>query len=736
MVDDGEPYALASTAAGSVDVSAASAKPVATIPQLANYLVNGFWQYNGALAHHWASNTISYNITGLNAAEQFLAQSALQRLARSRQHHLRPDLGRRQHHVQSRRHHDRPVTSASWYGSGAIASATVDISADWITNDGGAYDGKTGIDSYGYQTYIHEIGHALGLGHQGPYNGSASYSSNAIFADDTWQYSIMSYFAEKNYSGSSYRYVVTPQMADIYAVGRSTARLRPQGPAIPFTASTATPARSSISPPTATAPALTIYDSGGTDTLDCSGYSGAQTIDLHAGAFSSVGGLVHNIGIALNATIEKAIGGSGNDTLIASDTGLDTLTGGGGNDTLIGGAGNDRLIGGIGVDSESGGGGADTFVFAPATARPRAGSTIALPISFPGSTKSTSAGSMRSARRLAMTTFTSSASAPSMAPPATLDYSYNSSLGVTTLQGDINGDRVADFAIDLTGSITLSANDLIGSLASSAITKSHYRENDLSYASTASGYNHFIDLLNFQSSFSDLISAFGLNQAAMQDWYKQYEPVEQRIESFDGLYYIASYDDLIAAFGNAGSMKAVQDAGAKHFIQYGVHEGRQTTFNGLDYVASYKDLIAAFGSDGDAGAYHFIKYGFDEHRATTFDGLNYIASYPGLIQALGANEQAGAAHFINYGSHEQRTTTFDGLSYIAQYPDLMLACGANNDVGAAHYIDYGFNEGRNTSFDVAAYQQAHPDLIGVYATDDQFLSAYINYFVANGHYLV
>ena len=68
------------------------------------------------------------------------------------------------------------------------------------------------------------------------------------------------------------------------------------------------------------APALTIYDSGGNDTLDCSGYSAAQTIDLHAGAFSSVGGLVHNIGIALNAIIENAIGGSGNDTLIANDS--------------------------------------------------------------------------------------------------------------------------------------------------------------------------------------------------------------------------------------------------------------------------------------------------------------------------------------------------------------------------------------------------------------------------------
>jgi hypothetical protein len=40
--------------------------------------VNGFWQYNSTPAHHFASNTISYNITGLNPAEQFLAQTAMQ----------------------------------------------------------------------------------------------------------------------------------------------------------------------------------------------------------------------------------------------------------------------------------------------------------------------------------------------------------------------------------------------------------------------------------------------------------------------------------------------------------------------------------------------------------------------------------------------------------------------------------------------------------------------------------
>jgi len=325
-LDEGEggSFPLVTAAdAGSGEQSAGAAKPVATIPQLADYLINGFWQYNNTIAHHWASSTITYNIDGLNANEQFLAQSALNAW------HEVANLN----FVQTSSAanitftHDGTMTAYEtdgYNGSGEIIAATVNISADWITNDGGAYDGRTGIDSYGYQTYIHEIGHALGLGHQGPYNGSASYSANATYANDTWQYSIMSYFAENNYSGSSYRYVITPQMADIYAAGAiyGAAVTRTDdtvygfhntaGPIFDFSAYTQ-------------APALTIYDSGGNDTLDCSGYSAAQTIDLHAGSFSSVGGLIHNIGIALNANIENAIGGSGNDTLIANDLATATI---------------------------------------------------------------------------------------------------------------------------------------------------------------------------------------------------------------------------------------------------------------------------------------------------------------------------------------------------------------------------------------------------------------------------
>lgn len=66
-------------------------------------------------------------------------------------------------------------------------------------------------------------------------------------------------------------------------------------------------------------------------------------------------------------------GGNGNDTILASTTGVlivadggvgnDTLTGGNANDSLTGGIGDDVLTGGGGIDTLTGGVGADTFVY-------------------------------------------------------------------------------------------------------------------------------------------------------------------------------------------------------------------------------------------------------------------------------------------------------------------------------------------------------------------------------------
>jgi serralysin len=105
-------------------------------------------------------------------------------------------------------------------------------------------------------------------------------------------------------------------------------------------------------------PVVTIWDGGPHNTLDLSGFSQDAVINMHPGTFSSAAGLKNNIGIAFGTMVDTAIGGSGNDKIIASDVNS-TLIGGPGKDTLMGGTGDDILTGGPDPDKIDGGGGHD-----------------------------------------------------------------------------------------------------------------------------------------------------------------------------------------------------------------------------------------------------------------------------------------------------------------------------------------------------------------------------------------
>lgn len=122
--------------------------------------------------------------------------------------------------------------------------------------------------------------------------------------------------------------------------------------------------------------AFAVWDAGGIDTFDFSGYDNDQKIDLTQGAYSDVGGRLGKVAISTGVVIENAIGGSGADTILGNgadnrllggagaDTisgygGMDQIEGGDGNDTPDGGDGDDRLWGGSGNDSLTGGAGLD-----------------------------------------------------------------------------------------------------------------------------------------------------------------------------------------------------------------------------------------------------------------------------------------------------------------------------------------------------------------------------------------
>jgi serralysin len=308
-------------------------KPVATVQDAADYLTNTYWEATGGTARHFGSTTITYNIDGLTSARQTLALDAFQLWSEA------CGLTFVQTHGAAGITIDDTQAGQAYTSSivsgGIISSSVINIGADW-------YGGISSVDSYTLQTFIHEIGHAIGLGHDGAYNGSATYGTDNIFANDTWQMSVMSYMAQNNWSGDSYRFVMTPMIADILAVqemyGAANTR---SGDTVYGFGSTAGFIYDFAQ--YSSAPALTIYDAGGNDTLNASGYSQSQLIDLRSGQFSNIGGLVGNVGIYTTTVIENAVGGSGSDTIIGNSAD-NRITGGTGNDTIDGGAGTDTAV--------------------------------------------------------------------------------------------------------------------------------------------------------------------------------------------------------------------------------------------------------------------------------------------------------------------------------------------------------------------------------------------------------
>lgn len=327
-----------------------------SLDQIADFLTMGYW---GDAGHRWDTSTdniITYNITALTVAGQTLARAAFQTWANV------TNLVFQEVETGGDIPFDDSESGAfaagTWAG-GLITSMRVNISTGWLAIYG------TDLDSYSFQTYVHEIGHALGLGHAGPYNGSATYGQDNLYLNDVWSTTIMSYFDQAEASFGSKRFVMGPSIADVLAVhdlyGANTS----------FNAGNNVYGHNANSGSLydfanyTTAPAFCIYDTGGADTLDASGYGANQVIDLWAEAFSSIGGLIKNIAIARDVIIEAAIAGDGADSIIGNaadnmlsgNAGADTLTGGAGSDSLYGDAGNDMLMtDGIGDFVEGGAG--------------------------------------------------------------------------------------------------------------------------------------------------------------------------------------------------------------------------------------------------------------------------------------------------------------------------------------------------------------------------------------------
>jgi Ca2+-binding RTX toxin-like protein len=220
---------------------------------------------------------------------------------------------------------------------------------------------------YSFTTFVHEIGHALGLDH--PHDGAVfpgvtSEGSVGSFGLNQSIFTVMSYndgYLPKGYSPSyAYGWMSTPGAFDIAAVqALYGANMSTHAGDDVYRIPLLNQAGTSYS---------CLWDAGGVDTLSAEGASIACTIDLReasllnetggGGWLSSGSGIYGGFTIAHGAKIENAIGGQADDAVTGNDL-ANKIWGGGGNDTINGQSGDDLLLGEDGDDSLTGGAGAD-----------------------------------------------------------------------------------------------------------------------------------------------------------------------------------------------------------------------------------------------------------------------------------------------------------------------------------------------------------------------------------------
>jgi Ca2+-binding RTX toxin-like protein len=302
--------------------------------------------------------------------------------------------------------------------------------------------------SFFYNTMIHEIGHALGLNH--------SFDLNA--EEDNLFYTVMAYTASPwSAAGDNYAsfYPTTPMYYDILALQAiyGTQGLTTNSGNTTYTFGNAVYFQ-------------TIFDTGGRDTIV---YSGSDTCEIYLteGSFNVLSQEIEfstetsrsTVCIGPGTIIENAKGGAMNDRIEGNSVN-NKLQGNGGRDTIIGGSGNDTLIGGKGYDRLKGNSGNDRFDFNSPAEIGKSRHDVILDFK-PGQDDIDLSTIDANSLKIGNNKFSFVAKADSSLNGKAGELCWYKQDSKTFVMGDIDGNKTADFILELTGAKSLTAGDFI-----------------------------------------------------------------------------------------------------------------------------------------------------------------------------------------------------------------------------------------------------------------------------------